>query len=509
MIITLLGMVSLSLAGLGDVVDCLDEADISCARTALEPLNPDQSTDADVVLYAARTEFFDGNYEKAHKYLVRALELGAPDPYDDLGLYERTKVVTEGYALVSRDGYQMRYRAGLDAILVDDAIGAMEKSAKNIAPLMGGPPPGTILLEVFPHARAFTEASSLTEKNVRTTGVVALSKWSRLLMVSPRSLSGGHDWEDTIAHEYVHLVVSHHTRDRAPVWLQEAIAKYLDNRWRDGTDGFRLDPYSEGLLADAVKTGKLVTFEQMHPSLAKLPSAEMAGLAYAQLATLMAFSFDKGGESILTRVLPRVKNGEDPRIVLASEAGFQSLEALLDAWMDWIRNRGLQQRDIQSRPIAFETDDAVAGDPVMGSRRDLANFMRLGDLLQERGHHEASLIEYAKATAADGKGSPLLSTRIAVAQLALKDRQGALATTEESLLSYPDFAETHRVRGQILRALGRPKEAADAYRESVGIYPFNEECQKALSELYAELGNSNLASRHRRYLSILRRGGEG
>ena len=62
-------------AGLGDVVDCLDEADIACARAALLPLNPDQSTDADVVLYAARTEFFDGNYEKAHAYLIRALEL--------------------------------------------------------------------------------------------------------------------------------------------------------------------------------------------------------------------------------------------------------------------------------------------------------------------------------------------------------------------------------------------------------------------------------------------------
>lgn len=509
MILLVFALFSISWASVGDVVDCLDEADIACARAALAPLDPDQSQDADVVLYAARTEFFDGNYDKAHAYLIRALELGAPDPYDDLGLYERTKVVTQGYALVTRDQYQMRYRAGLDAILIDDAIAAMEKSAKHIAPLMGGPPPGEILLEVFPHARAFTEASSLTEKDVRTTGVVALSKWSRLLMVSPRSLSGGHDWEDTIAHEYIHLVVSHHTRDRAPVWLQEAIAKYLDNRWRDGTDGFRLDPYSEGLLADAVKTGDLVTFEQMHPSLAKLPSAEMAGLAYAQLATLMAFSFEKGGEDLLTRVLPRVKNGEDPRIVLATEAGFKTLQELLDAWMQWIQNRGLQQRGVQSRPIAFESDDAVAADPVMGSRRDLANFMRLGDLLQAREHYEAALIEYAKATAADGKGSPLLSTRIAMAQLALGDTAGALASTEESLLRYPDVAETHRVRGQILRALGRAEEAAEAYRESVGIYPFNEECQQALSELYEELGNSALASRHRRYLSILRRGGEG
>ena len=81
----------------------------------------------------------------------------------------------------------------------------------------------------------------------------------------------------------------------------------------------------------------------------------------------------------------------------------------------------------------------------------------------------------------DGKGSPLLSTRIAVAQLALGDRNGALKTTEASLVNYPDMAETQRVRGQIPRALGRVQEATDAYRESVSIYPFNEDCQKALS----------------------------
>ena len=169
------------------------------------------------------------------------------------------------------------------------------------------------------------------------------------------------------------MVVSHHTKDRAPVWLQEAIAKYLDNRWVDGKDHFHLDPRSEGLLAKALVSGELVTFEQMHPSLAKLPTAEMAGLAYAQLATLMAFGFEKGGEDILKRILPRVGAGEDPRVVLATEAGFSTLAEMLDGWKNWMAGRNLQQRTIPSRPIAFGADDAVQGDPIMGSRRDLAN----------------------------------------------------------------------------------------------------------------------------------------
>ena len=153
--------------------------------------------------------------------------MGGQDPYDDLGLYERTKLATEDFVTVQVGNMTLRYRPGLDAILVDDAMSALAKSERYLAPIMGGPPPGNVLLEIYPHARSFTSASSLTEKDVRTTGVVALSKWSRLLLVSPRSLSGGYDWEDTIAHEYIHLVVAHHSIDRAPVWLQEAMLEKL------------------------------------------------------------------------------------------------------------------------------------------------------------------------------------------------------------------------------------------------------------------------------------------
>ena len=39
--------------------------------------------------------------------------------------------------------------------------------------------------------------------------MVALSKWSRLLALSPRALGRGYAWKDTIAHEYVHLVRRH------------------------------------------------------------------------------------------------------------------------------------------------------------------------------------------------------------------------------------------------------------------------------------------------------------
>ena len=118
-------------------------------------------------------------------------------------------------------------------------------------------------------------------------------------------------------------------------------------------------------------------------------------------------------------------------------------------------------------------------------------------------------MEYAKADSADAQGSPLLATRVATAHLALNQRGDALATVEASLENYPDFAASHRVRGDILRALGRLKDAADAYKESVAIYPYDMHCQQALAEVYDKLANETLAKKHRRYLMLLRRGGEG
>ena len=220
-----------------------------------------------------------------------------------------------------------------NAILVEDALKTLVLAERFISPLLSGAPPGQTILEIFPDGRSFIAASSLTKDAVQTTGTVALSKWSRLLLTSPRALGRGYDWQNTVAHEYIHLVVGHNTDDLAPVWLQEAIAKYLDNRWRDGKDHFKLDIRSQGLLARAISENDLVTFEEMHPSLAMLPSADRAGLAYAQLASLMSYCFERGGEEVLLKTLPLVRQGKDPREALAIGAGFSDFSELYESWV--------------------------------------------------------------------------------------------------------------------------------------------------------------------------------
>ena len=48
----------------------------------------------------------------------------------------------------------------------------------------------------------------------------AIAKWGRVTMLSPRAMTHGYAWADTLAHELTHLSITRATRDRAPLWLR-------------------------------------------------------------------------------------------------------------------------------------------------------------------------------------------------------------------------------------------------------------------------------------------------
>lgn len=490
-----------------DVQGCLAANDVACAERGVADLGASQSADPSLLALAAETAFYGGHYDAAKALGHKASDAGWADGHDQLGLYDRTADVMQDWAEVRTDRFIIRYRPGVDAILVDDALEALRDVEKNVTPLLGGPPPGPTILELYPNGRSFVDASSLPKEAVETTGVVALSKWSRLLAMSPRALGRGYAWKDTITHEYIHLVVAHQTDDRAPVWLQEAIARYLDNRWPDGKDHFKLSPRDAGLLGKALRDDKLITFEQMYPSLALLPSAEMAALGYAQVSSLMSYCFLVRGDDVLTRALPAIKAGTDARVALAAAVGTKDFPALEAEWRQWLEEQHLDPHTVAELPTKLDGADAVASDPVMSNRADLARYMRLGDLMRDAGHPDAALVEYAKAIDPLEPPSPLLANSIAQAHLALGDLTAARKDLEESLKVYPEFALSHKTLGAILVKQGQSKAATQAYREAANLNPFDPEVQQALVALYKAQGDTASAARREGYLKVLQRGG--
>jgi len=205
-------------------------------------------------------------------------------------------------------------------VLLPYARDALEASYRALHDDLGFEAELPVRVEFYRSPSDLAAVSSLSQAEVARTGTIALCKWGRLMVTSPRALATGYPWLDTINHEFVHYAVSQLTHDRAPVWLQEGLAKFLERRWREPAGG-RIPPAMEHLLAKALRTGKLITFEAMHPSMAKLPSAEDATLAFAEVANAVAHLHAQAGMPGLRAALARVADGADAREAVAAAAG--------------------------------------------------------------------------------------------------------------------------------------------------------------------------------------------
>ena len=493
-------------------LDCLDRYDLGCAAEAIAGMGGG----AEAAYARAKYQFFTGDFAAAAEGMAK-LEgaYGETKGFAaELALYQSTQAATDGFRTETRPGAAgaivIRSLPGVDQVMVDEAFETLAGAQARIGGRLGGAPPDGVRLEIYPTIPRFIGASSLPAEAVRTTGVVALSKWTRLLLTSPRALGRGYAWKDTLAHEYVHYIVAWRTRDRAPVWLQEGIARSHEMYWREGA-AFELAPYSQSLLAQALQNDSFVPLEKMSPSIAFLDSAAEAALAYAQVSTMVVYLEQAAGPTALSQVLDRVRDGQDALMAMVDVGAKGDKSAFFDGWKAVLRGMGLVQRKLEGMPTGVPGAAGAGGgfemDPVLAKRRDLANLVRLGDLLAERDHLDAAMVEYRKATPEDEPPSPMLSERIARLLLKQGDIPAALAVLKQSTVDYPEYAATHELLGDLLLKASDQKGALAAYRASADINPFDIGVQGHLADLYAAAGQQDRAERHAGYRRVLELGG--
>lgn len=482
---------------------CLDHVDIACARAAAVGLG---TTPAELG-FQARLAFHEQRFDDALR-LLRTAAGPTPDAETQrtIDLYKATVEAADGFVQETRGDVTVRYLPGTDEVLLDDTFTTLQAAHDRIGPRLGGAPPGGVRVEIYPTAARFIAASGIPAESVQTTGVVALSKWTRLLVTSPRALARGYAWKDTIAHEYIHYIVAYNTADQAPVWLQEGIARSHEVLWR--TDTFEdLPAYQQSMLANALAHDSLVPLERMHPSMAYLPSAEMASLAFAQVATMVEYLEHASGPNATRGVLQRVKAGKDALAAVAEVGAGGSADAFMQGWRGYLKGLKFVAQQLAAMPTVLGGGDDVATDPLLSARRDLANFARLGDLLMDAHKPEAALVEYRKALPTDEPASPALAVRLSAVHIALRQPASASQVLEESIRAYPEYAASRKALADLLVGAGRPDQALEQYLASADINPFDPTVQHALSTLYAARGDDPQAARRRRYERILRTGG--
>ena len=490
----------------------VEESQVHAAAALLEPLLESYPEHDMVLLAEANLAFHQGRYELALERFRRSAASANPTvsrtAQRRLPLAESTWEVVRHYRVhLSDDGLvEVRYEPGPDEILLPWIEETLRAAYHEIGYVLGHWPTPPIRVEVYPRAEVLAAVSPLSEEAIATSGTVALCKYNKLMLTSPRGTLYGYGWRTTLAHEYVHQVVSELTGERVPIWLHEAIAKFLESRWM-GDRRPRLDPSTQHLLRQRVQEDTLVTFEQMHPSMALLPSQDDAATAYAQVFTIVEMMFERRGPAVLRDLLRRI--AEDVEVVQAVEEVMgEPFTAFQRRWMQELRTRAWVTLDTDFREaITLGDARAAEGGPERWEEiaaPDAQEHLLLGSLLRARGHGAAALVSYRKAEALMGSTHPVLQTAIARTLLDMAQPEEALAALGEVAEAFPTFYRTFLLQAEALVRLGRHAEALVPLETSVGINPFDPAVHLLRVEAYEALGRAEDAQRARRAASMVR-----
>ena len=118
-----------------------------------------------------------------------------------------------------------------DGILAHPALDALEKATERPAPSWALSERKSAV-EIAPDATSFNAISTLSLRDIEETGAVGICKFNKLMIISPRALSFGYRWLDSLSHEYQHYAIVGLSNNQAPIWLHEGMARFYETRWR-------------------------------------------------------------------------------------------------------------------------------------------------------------------------------------------------------------------------------------------------------------------------------------
>jgi tetratricopeptide (TPR) repeat protein len=385
--------------------------------------------------------------------------------------------------------FLFRYAAE-DEVLADYGLDTLEAATAALGADLGFAPTRLIPVDILRGSRELAQMTTLGEDEIERTGTVAVSKWSRIMLTSPRAMRLGYEWQDSLAHELVHYAVASLTHDRAPVWLQEGLAKFLERRWR-APAGLDLHPSMQHFLAKALASGKLITFDAMHPSMAKLPRAEDASLAFAEVTTAIACLFAKGGTAALREVLTTVRDGGDARAAVARAFGGGGTWGSFErAWKQYMAGQHYKtQPGLEPVVPRYKRKGAGGGnvpseDDATGTSGEAERYLRLGNIMLIRNRLRPASVEYEKGYRLAGSMNWLFAVKLGRTYLALGDGQQAAKIIAPTEASYPELPWPHLIAGQAALATGDVEKAVAMLLRALAINPYDPSVHCSLAEAY-------------------------
>ncbi len=491
------------LTELGDSIDSWDLVSARRELAALEKLIPEESEA--LKYYQGRLAFEEGRYAEAVELLTAAGVEDKPSSY--LRLAKDTLALTKSHQKAESEHFIFYYPKGKEEILVPYALETLESIYRAMQEDLGWTPPGgKVRVEVVNNARELSKISTLSYEQIQITGTIAMCKFNKLMVTSPKAVARGYDWQDTLAHEYVHLVISQASRNNVPIWLHEGMAKFLETRWR-GHGGLGLSPSALALLGRRMKANNLVPFEKMHPSIAMLPTAEDAALAFAEVFYVVDYVLATKGSAGLRTIIQELRNGRTDKQAVEAAVGMP-FGLFEKSWLAHIKKQPFPKELLPREQVVLKEDakgedkdekkkgrEISFGDFAEVQELPARKLAHLGELLRERNRVKAAAAEYAKAYAMVGDKYESISNKYALTLLELRRLDEAEAVLRGSLRVYPGLPGTNVHLGRILLFRKDWAKAKAAYMEALSTNPFDPEVHVALTKIHNELGETALKER--------------
>jgi hypothetical protein len=358
-------------------------------------------------------------------------------------------------------GVWLRLQDEADAVFAPFVFRVAAQARDRIGAELGVDLPRPLRIDMVRDLFSLAAVTGLPLEAAETTGTLAVARFGRIIILSPHATRSGYHWEDTLAHELTHLLVTRATRDRAPLWLQEGVAKREETRWREPRP-FDAKDWAEDTAARALRHGRQIGIDKLGPSIAMLPTPEAASTAYAEVQSFIGYFVREQGDAALRLLFADLKGlpVDDADAALRSVSGYD-----LSAW-----NRRWQKSLLDSS-YGLSPPASLSPPPRGFDPRDLSRRARLGDLLLDSGFGTEAALTLAPGIAG---ADPVYRARVARAELARRDPDQAAirlgAETEIDDLYGPWFA----LHGRLLEK-SDPQAAARAFELGLASDPLAEE----------------------------------
>ena len=471
----------------------------------------ENSRSAAALAFDGRVKFYQGRYPEALASLEKSLAVDSKDQRAQ-GWKLLTQFTLDALKTLKRfesPHFVVYLDEKRDGILASYALDTLEKTYAVIGAELGYYPKEKVRVEIAPDASSFNAISTLSLRDIEETGAVGICKFNKLMIISPRALSFGYRWLDSVSHEYVHYVIVAVSNNQTPIWLHEGTARFYETRWRkpeppkDAAEDY-LTPANQTLLVQALEKNQFVGFKNMEPSLIHLETPEQVQLAYAEAASAIDFFNQTKGKTAMRELLGALTDNSTPAAI---EKVFGMPFATFEArWRSFLKSKKLKEiegsrvRKLKVKKDQKEDEEVVELKEIQSAVARQRTY--LGDQILGKGRPQAAVNEYQRALQASPR-SPIILNKLGRVFIQMKRFDDALPHLKAALELDPDNANAYVQLGRVYHAGKNYTESRNALEEAIQINPFNPTIYKLLVEVYSALGDQEKAKQSKTALEKL------